>query len=61
MDSLQVARSGAVVDLYLVTDAERGKRSGGADGVQQVLTGVDRVSERAEVLIQLAGHDGVEQ
>jgi hypothetical protein len=61
LDSVQVARTGAMVDLYLVADAERGKRGGGADGVQQVLTGVDRVGERAEMLIQLAGHDGIQQ
>jgi hypothetical protein len=48
--AVQVAGFDGVVDAHLVADAELGQGARGADGVQQVQTGVDRVGERGEAV-----------
>ncbi len=45
--AVQVAGFDGVVDAHLVADAELGQGARGADGVQQVQTGVDRVGGSA--------------
>lgn len=46
---------------HLVADTQLGQRGRGADGVQEVVAGVDGVGESGEVLVKLAVCDRVKQ
>jgi hypothetical protein len=48
-----------VVDAYVVADAQVGERGRGADGVDKVAASVDGVSERGEMVVELAVCDRV--
>jgi hypothetical protein len=50
-----------VVDANEVAHFKRGKRGGRANGVDQVAAGVDGVGKRAELIVELAARDGVQQ
>jgi hypothetical protein len=61
METLEVAGADGVVDAHLVADAQLGQRGRGADGVHEMVAGVDGVGESGEVLVKLAVCDRVKQ
>jgi len=58
--AVEVARADGVVDAHLIADAQFSKRVRRADGVKEVVAGVDGVGERGEVLVEIACCDRVE-
>jgi hypothetical protein len=61
VETLEVAGADGAVDAHLVADAQLGQRGRGADGMQEMVAGVDGVGESGEVLVELAVCDRVEQ
>jgi hypothetical protein len=57
----EVARADLVVDADTIPDAERCEHMTGLDCVQQVAAGVYRGGKCAEVIVELAAGDHVEQ
>jgi hypothetical protein len=61
VNAVQVAGAGVVVDPHAVADVQRRERGHAAQGVQQVLSCVDRAGERWEVEVEPAVGDLLEQ
>jgi len=60
-NAAEVLRSGVVVEPDAVADVEHRERLGGVDRLEQIEAGVDRVGDRGQVRVELAGGDLVEQ
>jgi hypothetical protein len=61
VETLEVAGADGVVDAHLVADAQLGQRGRGADGMQEMVAGVEGVGESGEVLVKLAVCNRVKQ
>ena len=60
-DAAKVLRSGVVVEADAVADVEHRERLGGADRLQELVAGVDRVGDRSQMRIELTRGDLVKQ
>jgi hypothetical protein len=61
LDAVQVAGAGVVVDPDAVADVEHRECFRGADRLHELVAGVDRVRDRGQVRVELAGGDLVKQ
>jgi hypothetical protein len=50
----QIPRAHSVVDADPITDAERGQGGRGAHRVQELLTGVNRLGDGGQVIVELS-------
>jgi hypothetical protein len=60
-DAAQVLRAGVVVEAHAIADVEHRKRLGGVDRLQQLAPSVDRVGDRGQMRVKLAGGDLIEE
>ncbi len=59
--TVEIARADGAADAHVVADTEFGESGRRADGVQEMVAGVDGVGNSREVLVELAACDRVKQ
>lgn len=59
--TMEIARADGAADAHVVADTEFGQGGRRADGLQEMVAGVDRVGDSREVLVELAACDRVKQ